>query len=217
MKKTNYTKSKKSFSPETIRRLSLYLRNLRGLKQRGVKIVSSEEITRFLNISSPQFRKDLSYFGEFGKRGVGYEVDKLAQEIEKILGINKEWKIALVGVGGLGSALLKFPGFSKFNEKITVVFDNDAGKINKVKSGIKIQDINEIQQTLSKKNIKIVMICVSPENAQEIADKAIKANARAILNFAPVSLKVPKNVYVANVDMSCELETLIYFLNKSGI
>lgn len=217
MKKNNSSTSKRSFSPETIRRLSLYLRNLKELKQRGVDIVSSEEITNFLNISSPQFRKDLSYFGGFGKRGVGYEVDKLAKEIERILGVNRQWEIALVGVGGLGSALLKFPGFSKFNVKITVAFDNDHGKIDKVKSGIRIQNIDEIQQTLEKKNIKIVIICVPPEYAQDVADKSIKAKARAILNFAPVSLRVPKNVYVSDVDMACELETLVYFLNKSKI
>lgn len=213
MTKTSTKSDKRSFSPEIIRRLSLYLRNLKGLKEKGVDIVSSEEIAKLLNTSSPQVRKDLSYFGGFGKRGVGYQVEELAKEIEKILGINQRWEIALVGVGRLGSALLKFPGFSQFNLKITATFDNDPEKIGKSKSGINIYDISDIKKVLKQKNIKIVIICVPPEYAQEIADKVIKANARAILNFAPVSLKVSEDVYVSNVDMACELETLIYFLN----
>ena len=210
---TNSNNNKRPFSPETIRRLSLYLRNLKGLKEKEVDIVSSEEIAKSLGISSPQVRKDLSYFGGFGKRGVGYSVGNLSREIEQILGMNRTWEIALVGVGRLGSALLRFPGFSQFKLKIIAAFDADPEKIGKTKSGINIENISNLKKVLKQKNIKIIMVCVPPEYAQEIADMAIKAEARAILNFAPVFLKVPENVYVSNVDMACELETLIYFLN----
>ncbi len=215
MKRNKFSIAKKSFSPETIRRLSLYLRNLKELKQKKIEIISSKEIAKGLNISSEQFRKDLSYFGEFGKRGVGYSVDKLAKEIEQILGINRQWEIALVGVGKLGSALLKFPGFSQFNLKITTAFDNDTEKIGKIRSNIKIDNVAEIKQILKKRKIKIAMICVSPDYAQEIAEKLIRADVKAILNFAPVSLKVPEDVYVSNVDMACELESLIFFLKEN--
>ena len=213
MANTGFNNKKRAFSPETIRRLSLYLRSLKGLKEKEVDIVSSEEIAKSLGISSPQVRKDLSYFGGFGKRGVGYSVDNLSREIEQILGMNRTWDIALAGVGRLGSALLRFPGFSQFKVRITAVFDCDPEKIGKTKSGITISNISDLKKILKQENIKIIMICVPPEHAQEIADMAIKAQARAILNFAPVSLKVPENVYVSNVDMACELETLIYFLN----
>jgi redox-sensing transcriptional repressor len=213
MTNTQSNNTKRPFSPETIRRLSLYLRNLKGLKAKNVQIVSSEDIARSLGISSTQVRKDLSYFGGFGKRGVGYSVENLSLEIEHILGMNRPWEIGLVGLGKLGGALLKFPGFSQFNVKITAVFDADPEKIGKTKNGIIIDNINDLSKVLRQKNIKIIMICVPPEYAQQITDMAIKAEARAILNFAPVSLKVPENVYVSNVDMACELETLIYFLN----
>ena len=208
---------KRSFSPEIIRRLSLYLRNLRRLEREGIKVISSGKIAEFLNISPAQFRKDLSYFGGFGKRGVGYEVERLATEIERILGIDREWEIALVGVGRLGSALLRFPGFRQFNLKIAAAFDSDPNKIGKVKSGIKIDGIDRVKETLRKKNIKIGMICVPPEEAQGVADKMTKAGVRAILNFAPVNLKTPKDIYISNVDMACELESLVFFLKKKYI
>ena len=215
MKKNKFSIAKKSFSPETIRRLSLYLRNLKELKRKGVEIISSKQMSKGLNVSSVQFRKDLSYFGEFGKRGVGYSVDKLVKEIEQILGIDRQWEIALVGVGKLGSALLKFPGFSQFNLKITTAFDNDTEKIGKVRSNIKIDNVAGIKQILKKRKIKIAMICVPPEYAQNVVDKVIDAGIKAILNFAPVSLKIPNNVYVSNVDMACELESLIFFLKEN--
>ena len=205
---------KRLFSPEIIRRLSLYLRSLRRLEKEGIKVISSREIAEVLNISPPQFRKDLSYFGGFGKRGVGYVVETLAKEIERILGVDREWEIALVGVGRLGGALLRFPGFRQFNLKIAAAFDNDPNKIGKVKSGIRIEKIDRIKETFRRKKIKIGMICVPPEEAQKVAVEMIRAGARAILNFAPVNLKVPKSIYISNVDMACELETLVYFLKS---
>lgn len=122
---------KKCFSAETIKRLSLYLRNLRRIQREDIEVISSDKITGFLDVSAEQFRKDLSYFGEFGIRGVGYEVEKLISELETILGIDKKWKIALVGAGRLGSALLGFEGFLRFNLRITCAFDIDSDKIGK--------------------------------------------------------------------------------------
>ena len=131
MEKGKICTKKSCFSFDTVKRLSLYLRNLKRLKEKGIEIISSDRITPLLNVSSAQFRKDLSYFGEFGKRGVGYKVERLIEELEKILGINEEWRIALVGVGRLGQALLGFEGFSKFNIKIVCAFDIDRKKIGK--------------------------------------------------------------------------------------
>ncbi|MCQ9205319.1 MAG: redox-sensing transcriptional repressor Rex [Omnitrophica bacterium] len=207
-------KSKNSFSLESIKRLGLYLRNLKELKETGVDIISSDKITQFLNVSPEQFRKDLSYFGGFGKRGVGYNVGRLIEEIENILGVNNKWDIAIVGVGKLGSALLGFEGFSRFNIKIAHVFDSDKTKIGRVKKNVRIEDIKDLKKVVKLNNIKIAILSTPPDVAQPIAETLVSAGIRGILNFAPVVLKVPDNVSVSNVDMACELKSLIFFAKK---
>lgn len=208
------SKKKASFSLETIRRLSLYLRNLKRLKERDIDIISSDKITQFLNVTSVQFRKDLSFFGGFGKRGVGYSVERLIEEIENILGVNKDWTIIMVGVGKLGSALLSFEGFSKFNIKIAYCFDIDQDKTGKTRRGVEILDIKNMKSIIKKNNIKIAIISTPPEAAQTIADDLVGAGIKGILNFAPRVLRVPENVSVSNVDMACELESLIFFAKR---
>ncbi len=205
---------KNNFSFETIKRLSLYLRNLKRLKESGIDIISSDKISHFLNVTSVQFRKDLSYFGGFGKRGVGYKVKRLIEEIEKILGIDKQWSIAIVGVGRLGSALLGFEGFSKFNLNISHAFDASSEKIGKMTKGIRIEDINNMKRAIKKNNIKIAILSTPPEFAQSVTNELTSAGIRGILNFAPVILQVPEYVSVSNVDMACELESLVFFSKK---
>ncbi len=205
---------KKCFSKETIKRLSLYLRNLRSLWSEGVEVISSDKIAAFLDVSAEQFRKDVSYFGEFGVRGVGYEVEKLISELECILGIDKKWKIALVGAGRLGSALLGFEGFSRFNFKITQVFDSDSNKIGKDIFGIKINSTRNIKKIIKKNKIKIAIITTPPEAAQNIANELINSGVKGILNFAPLILKTPRNIFISNVDMACELESLLFFVKQ---
>jgi len=206
--------SKKKFSFEIVRRLNLYLRNMYKMQDDGVKIISSNQISRFLNVSSAQFRKDLSYFGEFGKRGVGYGLDSLIEELEKIVGTHVVWNVALVGAGKVGNALLDFKGFEDFNIKISCVFDRDKKKIGKVKKGIKIEPLDELESIVKKKKIKIAIIAVLPDSAQDIADRLVKAGVKGILNFASVILKVPAGIYVSNVDMACELKSLVFFVNN---
>jgi len=215
MQKEKVCSKKKCFSPEVIKRLSLYLRDLKNLQEQEVEVISSDEITKMLDISSAQFRKDLSYFGEFGKRGVGYEVSFLIRELEKILGIYRWWDIALVGVGRLGSALLGFSGFPQFKLRITAAFDNDRKKIGKAISGVEVKSLEEMPAVIKKGGIEIGMICVPPQFAQSIAERMVGAGIKSILNFAPVSIKLPaEGIYIANVDMACELQTLVYFLNR---
>ena len=206
---------KSCFSFDTVKRLSLYLRNLKRLKGKGIEVISSDRITPLLNVSSAQFRKDLSYFGEFGKRGVGYKVERLIEELEKILGINEEWRIALVGVGRLGEALLGFEGFSKFNIKIVCAFDIDKKKIGKVIEGVKVEDMKDLKTIIKRKRVKIALLCTPPHSAQEVCEKLVDAGIRGILNFSPLILKVPSSVFVSNVDMACELESLIFFLKRN--
>ena len=194
----------------------MYLRNLRKIKKQGVEVISSDKITKFLNVTPSQFRKDLSYFGEFGKRGVGYNVDFLIEQIQKIVGTHIDWNIALVGLGRVGGALLGFEGFSKFNIKITAIFDNDQKKIGKTKKRIVVQAIDNLSETIKKDGIKIAIIATPPEVAQDIANQLIDSNIKGILNFAPIALKVPDNIFVSNVDMACELESLIFFVKQGS-
>jgi len=215
MEKERICTKKSCFSFDTAKRLSLYLRNLKRLKEKGIEIISSDRITPLLNVSSAQFRKDLSYFGEFGKRGVGYKVERLIEELEKILGINEEWRIALVGVGRLGQALLGFEGFSKFNIRIVCAFDIDKKKIGKIIEGVKVEDMKDLKTIIKRKRVKIALLCTPPHSAQEVSEKLVTAGIRGILNFSPLILKVPSSVFVSNVDMACELESLIFFLKRN--
>jgi redox-sensing transcriptional repressor len=205
---------KLNISQEVVRRLSLYLRNLRRLQESGVEVISSDKISKFLNVSPEQFRKDLSYFGEFGKRGVGYEVERLKEELESILGIDKKWKIALVGVGKLGSAILGFEGLSRFNLRIVSCFDIDNNKIGTEIHNVKIHSIKDIKKIVKEKNIKVAIITTPPEAAQFVADELIGAQVKGILNFAPVILKAPDDVFISNVDMACEMESLLFFIKQ---
>ncbi|MDD3295972.1 MAG: redox-sensing transcriptional repressor Rex [Candidatus Omnitrophica bacterium] len=201
-------------SSEIIKRLSLYLRNLKRLEKEGVETISSDKITQFLNASSVQFRKDLSYFGGFGKPGVGYKVKSLLKELENILGVNQEWDIALVGAGRLGGALSRFEGFSRFNLRIVCVFDNDKKVIGKKRGQLLIQDVKDLVKTVERKKIRIAIIATPMEAAQSVCHELTKAGVKGILNFSPLVLKVPNGVCVSNVDMACELESLIYFAKR---
>ncbi len=208
---------KKCFSAETIRRLSLYLRNLRRFKESKVEIVSSGEISKCSNVSPEQFRRDLSYFGEFGKRGVGYEIERLISELESILGIDRRWRVALVGVGSLGRALLAFEGFSKFNLKIACAFDIDSNKIGKKIYGVKIHSVENLAEVIKANDIEIAIITTLPDVAQQVADKLMGAGIKGILNFAPIALRTSDDVFISNVDMACELESLIFFVDQRRI
>jgi len=206
--------NKNGFSLETIKRLSLYLRNLKRLKEQGIDIISSRKLTTFLNVTPDQFRKDLSFFGGFGKRGVGYKVERLVEEIENILGVDQQWNIVLVGAGKLGSALLGFEGFSKFNLKIKHAFDSDESKIGKTRGGVRIDSIKNMKRTIKSNNIKIALISTPPDVAQEVTSKLVDSGIKSILNFAPRVLNVPEDVSVSNVDMASELESLIFFAKQ---
>lgn len=207
-------KTKNNFSLESIKRLGIYLRNLRRLKETGVTVISSNKITNLLNVSPEQFRKDLSYFGGFGKRGVGYNVVNLIEAIENILGVNKEWAIAMIGVGKLGGALLGFEGFSRFNINITNIFDSDEVKIGKVKKNIRIEDVKNLKKVIKTNSIKVAILTTPVNVAQSTVDVLVSAGIKGILNFVPLTLKVPDTVAVSNVDMACELESLIFFSKK---
>ena len=203
-----YCTKKKCFSSDVIKRLCLYLRDLKIIKEEGKDSLPSSKLSQLLGISPEQFRKDLSYFGEFGKRGVGYNIENLIEKLEEIIQCKCEWKVALIGVGKLGNALLEYPGFINFGLKIAVAYDVNPQKIGKTINGIKISDINSVKDDISRLGIGIGVLCVPANVVQSVVDKLYDFGIRAILNFAPSKIIVPDDMIVSNVDMAVELKTL---------
>ena len=198
---------------ETIKRLPLYLRRVIHLSELGVKCVSSTELASFLGISPWQIRKDLSYFGGFGTRGVGYNVENLVDRIRGILRLNVVRKAALVGVGNLGSAILSFPGFHRYWLEITAAFDVDKKKVGKKINGLVIEDVTRLG-TLKDRQINLGILAIPGEAAQEVADDLIGAGIKAILNFAPQYIEVPKRVKVITIDIAMYLARMSYYVSS---
>ncbi len=199
-----------------IPRLSIYVRVLSELEERRKETVSSSELAKITGFSDAQIRKDLSFLGQLGISGTGYEVKHLQEVLSQVLGLSSQWKVVLVGVGNLGSALLAYPGFKKQGFNIVAVFDNDLRKMGKNWEGVVVRDVGELVDTVKSAGIKIGIITVPASEAQRVADDLLKAGVESILNFAPVRLKLPKKVKLRNVDLTMELEHFSCFLtNKS--
>ena len=196
----------------TISRLFVYLRELAALAGMNIRTISSAELGERVNLSDAQVRKDLGYFGQFGVSGSGYDTNELKSALEKILGKNRAWNVAVIGVGHLGSALLAYPGFKEHGLNMVAAFDCDARKIGRAISDIAVQSIDEMPKAIKSKKISIGVVATPAEAAQEMAERLISSGVECILNFAPASLNVPENVKVKDVDLSRELETLSYFL-----
>lgn len=205
----------KKISDSTVRRLSTYYRTLSTLIESEIETVSSDEIADINDITSAQVRKDLSFFGTFGKRGLGYHTHDLSKEIAKILGLNKPWNIALAGVGNIGKALIDYQEFKKQGFYFKALFDIDAEKIGKMIHGLKVNHIADVCQVVKEEEIEIVIIAVPAKVAQEVIDAFIHCGVRAFLNFAQLTIKVPDHVLVKNENMSIELEALSYHLSKN--
>jgi len=203
---------KKRISESTIRRLSQYYRALSILEKEKYDTVSSKELAKREKLTPAQVRKDLSFFGSFGTRGLGYPVVELKNKIAQILGIDRVWRVALIGVGNIGSALVTYKEFSKQGFQIVKLFDNDQRKIGSNHKGIVISDINNMEEEIKRDNIEMAVVAVPATVAQYIVDDVVKAGVKAILNFAPVNLKVPDDVYLRNENMSMELEYLSFAL-----
>jgi redox-sensing transcriptional repressor len=198
----------------TIRRLSVYTRCLLQLEEDGVKTISSQELAERFSLNSAQVRKDLAYFGEFGVRGIGYYVSGLKAELQRILGLDREWAVALVGFGNLGSALFHYRGFARQGFRIAAIVDDDPAKVGRAVNGLAIQALAELPRVVKGQAIQIGVVAVPAEAAQAVADRLVAAGIRAILNFAPSRVKVPKDVRLQNVDLSIELENLSFHLGQ---
>lgn len=200
----------------TIRRLSVYTRCLLQLEEDGVKTVSSQELAERFNLNSAQVRKDLAYFGEFGVRGIGYYVSGLKAELQRILGLDREWAVMLVGFGNLGSALFHYKGFARQGFKIAVIVDDDPAKVGREIDHVPIIASGDMAREIKTRGLQIAVVAVPAEFAQAVTDQLVAAGIRAVLNFAPTRLRVPNDVRLKNVDLSIELESLSFYLAKSG-
>ncbi|MGH7278694.1 MAG: redox-sensing transcriptional repressor Rex [Candidatus Rokuibacteriota bacterium] len=200
----------------TIRRLSVYTRCLLQLEEDGVKTISSQELAERFNLNSAQVRKDLAYFGEFGVRGIGYYVSGLKAELQRILGLDREWPVALVGFGNLGSALFHYKGFGRQGFRISAIFDDDPGKANRSVAGVPIFTTRDLAREVKARSIQIAVVAIPAEGAQPVIDLLVAAGIKAVLNFAPARLKVPRDVRLKDVDLSIELETLSFYLAKGA-
>jgi redox-sensing transcriptional repressor len=206
----------KKVSESTVGRLSLYLRLLSELKAEGVLTLSSEALARRCGTTAAQVRKDLSLFGTFGKRGLGYSVEELVTELRSILGLGRRWRVALVGAGRIGVALLGYEDFRRQGFYVEAVFDADPLKVGQTRHGLTIQAEEELEAALTAGGIDIVIVAVPSSAAQSVVDRVVSAGVRGILNFAPTKLDVPPGVALKNVNMAMELEALSYALVNSG-
>ncbi len=200
----------------TVKRLSLYLRYVETLAEKGRSTVSSRQLGKALGLTDTQVRKDLSCFGQFGRPGVGYHVGDLVGRLRAILGTDKVWNVAVVGVGSLGRALLRYKGFVGKGFRPAAAFDSAAGKVGKKFGGVVVQPMSELAGAVKKSRIRLAVLTVPAKAAQDVADRLCRAGIRGILNFVPVTLTVPAGVAVVPVDLVVQLEQLSYLVNASG-
>lgn len=199
-----------SVPPAVVNRLSLYLRELQHLLLNGQQTTNSSQLGRRLGFTDAQVRKDLAHFGHFGHPGIGYRCDELVTAIRKILGTDRQWKVALVGVGNLGRALLGYRGFIRQGFEIVAAFDNDSALIGKQIEGVEVFDILNLPTVLAKLEIELGMVAVPATVAQQVADQLVNAGVGGIVNFAPVTLNVPNGVSKVGVDLARELEQVTF-------
>ncbi len=200
----------------TIKRLSKYLRSVEGLRDMGQETVSSEELAGLLNIKPSQLRKDLAYFGEFGTRGMGYNINKLVGHLREILGLDRDWNIAIIGVGNIGSALLHYRGFNESGFRTVCLIDDDPGKVGKKVRGLTVHHVDNIEEVVKEFGVNIAVITVPAAFAQRILDRCVDAGIQGILNFAPTTLKAPEKVHLITVDISADLKSLCHFMTKQA-
>jgi redox-sensing transcriptional repressor len=199
---------------ETIRRMPIYLRGLLLTSEQGQKNISSQNLADFVGVKPCQIRKDFSYFGDFGTRGVGYNVEKLAKEIKRILKLDVIQKAVLIGVGNLGSAILAYPGFAIYGFDIAAAFDVNPKKVGRKIKNITIENISKLW-TIKKRKIKLAILAVPSQAAQETANALVKAGVKGILNFSPCHITVPKKVKVLTIDIAMDLARLPYYMPAS--
>lgn len=204
----------KRIADSTVRRLSVYLRFLEESEHRGLSTISSEELARRGGTTSAQVRKDLSFFGSFGKRGLGYSVPELSASLRDILGLRRTWNVIIVGAGKIGTALAQYRGFRQRGFIVTAVYDHDPQKIGTLWETLKVRDIDGLEHDLRSEPPDIAVLAVPGDEAQGITNRLVKAGVKAILSFAPTQIQAPSDVTVRSVNMAMELEGLSFALTS---
>jgi redox-sensing transcriptional repressor len=206
----------KRIAESTIRRLSLYLSFLEEIEARGVRTTSSDDLAKLGGTTSAQVRKDLSFFGSFGKRGLGYSVPELSSSLRKILGLGRQWRVCIIGAGKIGAALARYAGFAERGFIVTGVYDSDPSKIGTRCGNVTVRDESQLERDVAANNYQIAVLAVPADAAQKLVDRAVKAGIKGILSFAPVQLNVPSDVALRTVNMAMELEGLTFALTNKG-
>ena len=202
----------RKIADSTVRRLSLYLRFLEEFEGQGIETISSGALAGRAGTTSAQVRKDLSFFGSFGKRGLGYSVAELGQALRQILGLTRRYRVALIGAGKIGSALVQNRGFRRHGFEFVSIFDRDPAKIGEPLGGVRVEDVAYLEASLGKHPADIAVVVTPAEVAQSVADRLVGLGIKSILNFAPLQLVVPADVTVKTVNFALELEALAYHL-----
>jgi redox-sensing transcriptional repressor len=197
-----------------IGRLPIYLRALNRLAEEGQEITSSHELGQRLGISSAQIRKDLSHFGGFGKQGTGYQIEYLQEKLRKVLNVDQEWEVALIGIGDLGKAIAHYRGFSDRGFRIACLFDSAPDKVGQVIGDYTVQPMEDLQATIQAKNIRLAMVAVPAQYAQDVANILVDAGIKGILNYAPINLTVPPGVQVQYIDPVVGLQRMTFYLDE---
>ncbi|MDY6914506.1 MAG: redox-sensing transcriptional repressor Rex [Planctomycetota bacterium] len=193
-----------------VRRLSLYLRQLEQLAAEGVTKVSSRQFADALQVTSAKVRKDLAYFGQFGRPGVGYRVAPLIKQLRRILGTDKVWNVIVVGAGDLGRALLRYKGFENKGFQVVAAFDVSAAKVGKSVGQVPVHHVDELAKVIRRHDVKLAVVATPPEVAQQVADQLCAAGIMGILNFVPTTLQAPRDVTIRQVDIAAKLEQLAF-------
>jgi len=205
--------SVRKIAESTVRRLSLYLRFLEEFEEQGATTVSSEILASRGGTTSAQVRKDLSFFGSFGKRGLGYQVPELKTRLRDILGLDRRYRVVVIGAGKIGSALVQYGGFGARGFDLVAIYDNDPAKVGRQWNGLVVRHVRELEADLAREQADIAAVVTPSEAAQAVAERLVSCGITAILNFAPVQLQVPEAVTVKTVNLVLELEALSYVLS----
>ena len=195
-----------------IDRLPQYVRTLTQLLEEGIEVTNSQQLGAQLQVTPAQIRKDLSYFGRFGKQGRGYRVRHLLTELKQILGLDAEWNVAVIGVGRLGNAILNYPGFNPDGFHLVAAFDNNPENVGKEVGGIAIQPMSDLAETVAARDITIAIVAVPSAHTQSVVDQLVECGVKAILNYAPINAQVPPGVRVRSIDPVLALQSMTYYL-----
>ena len=209
---------RRSDAPEVVvARLPLYVRILTRLLQEGAEVVSSQQLGEKLQVTPAQIRKDLSYFGRFGKQGRGYSVIHLLERLKLILGLNSFWNVAVVGVGRLGRAILSYPGFTPDGFHLVAAFDSNPDVVGETVAGLTVNSLEQLDEIVSSKKISIAIVAVPTEHTQGVVDRLVACGVRAVLNYAPISPQVREGVRVRNIDPVLSVQSMTYYLTDHSV